>query len=133
MLSRILSLLSLLLFFYASNAQEMPAFGTPDLDELNLEACPFDPEAEAVILRHEARSSYNDDYNLMTLHHYRIKVLKDKGSRYADIVIPYYSENDFEYISELEGMVINREPDGTIKSYPLDRKAIFRQPINKYY
>jgi hypothetical protein len=41
-------------------SQEMTDFGLPTSEEMAMTVCPFDPDADAAILKHEAHSFYND-------------------------------------------------------------------------
>ncbi len=116
-----------------SFAQTFSNFGIIGDEERSLKECEFDKEAEAVYLLHEAVSNYNDNYNLITDHHVRIKILKEKGIEYGNIVIPFYSSNDFEYITDIEGIVINYDESGKSSIQRLDRKSIFTKKTTKYH
>ncbi len=126
-----LFLVSLITYSFVQ-AQEFPNYGFPTGKEFNLKSCAFDPEATAIVLLHQAVSTYNDDYNLITEHHVRIKVLKEKGIEASNISIPYYRNNDFEYVHIVEGMVINQNEQGEFIKLPLDRKSIYSKNISKY-
>ena len=121
-----------LLTYITSQSQEFTSYGFPTGKEFNMKTCAFDPEASAVILVHEAISKYNDDYNLITEHHVRIKVLKEKGIEASNVSIPYYRDNDFEYVHIIEGMVINQNDQGEFVKIPLDRKSIYSKNISRY-
>src|SRR4028119_888462 len=84
--------------FCGTYAQEFPSYGKFTNEELQLQECAFDKEADAVVLVDEAISNYNSEYNLVTHRHIRIKILKEKGIRYGDISIPFYRKDDFEKI-----------------------------------
>jgi len=119
------------LFCHVAQSQDFVDFGIPTAEELAMTVCPYDPDADAIILKHEGTSFYNDQHNLITTHHYRIKILKERGMHYAEIVIPYYTENDFEYVGNPEAIVLNLEPNGSIMKTPVDRKSFYRQSHNK--
>lgn len=131
MFTRNLNTLLCVLITTVATAQEFPQFGIPTQGDLAIKSCSFDPDAEAIILSHEAVSYYNDEYNLLTSHHYRIKILKEKGKHYGEITIPYYSDGDFEYIDQLEAVVNNKEADGSLTTIPVERKLFYRAPYNK--
>ncbi len=114
-----------------SFAQEFTSFGIATADEINLKQCSFDMEANAVVLRHEAFSNYNDQGHLITTHHVRIKILKEKGFSAADISIPFYRKDNFEVISRVEGLTINVGSDGQQISTKLERKSVFTQKMNE--
>jgi hypothetical protein len=75
---------------------DFPEFGSFSDEEKKLKQCSFDPEAEAIILLDKAVVLHDDDYQMITDRRIRIKILSEKGISRADIVIPYYSKNDFE-------------------------------------
>ena len=107
-------------------------FGLPTLDELELKKCAFDPEAEAVYLHKDAKV-LPDDYRMFTYSRVRMKVLKEPGIRHASIRIRYLHENDFEFISDIKGVVINRNADGSLKVNALSAKEIYRKKIDGEY
>jgi hypothetical protein len=100
-------------------------------DEITYKECPFDKEATAVVFADEAVSDYNDEYNLVTYHHVKLKILKDKGIEYGNIEIPYYLEDDFENISSVEGTIYNN--GDVVTSRKLDKKSVYTQKENKYW
>ncbi|MBC7827180.1 MAG: DUF3857 domain-containing protein [Chitinophagaceae bacterium] len=110
------------LFCYA---QEFPSYGKVTSDELKLKECSFDKEATAVVMLDEAVSNYNDQNNLITNRHVRIKILKDKGIDYANISIPFYRANEFEFINNVEGLTINTDNNGNAVIQTLEKKSIF--------
>ncbi len=128
----ILLFLTGLLFYTVVRAQDFPGYGKPTANEFNMKTCAFDPEADAVILIHEAVSTYNDDYQLITNHHVRIKILKEKGIEASNISIPFYRNNNFEYVSVSDGIVINQNENGEFVTIPLDRKSIYSKNVSKY-
>ncbi|MGK2862143.1 MAG: DUF3857 domain-containing protein [Chitinophagaceae bacterium] len=129
----ILLLTGLLVISSTINAQLFPGFGIISNEEKLIKECPFDQEAEAVYLLHEAVSNYNDDYNLVTDHHIRLKILKEKGIRYADIIIPYFSDNNFESITDVDGLVISYDEKGFRTELKLDKKSVYSKKVTKYH
>jgi len=57
----------LLSAFFLHAQQDVPSFGELTRRELTLTECDFDKDADAIILFHVARSSYNEEHNLITL------------------------------------------------------------------
>ena len=96
-----------------ADAQEFPSYGNVTTAELEMKECSFDKEANAVVLVDEANSNFNDEYNLVTTRHIRIKILKEKGIEYANIAIPFYRKDDFERVYDIQGMVINFGSNGS--------------------
>lgn len=132
MLSRTFFLLACLVTGFLSYCQDLNSFGNASNYELGLKQVPFDPDADAVVLLHEASSTYDDDMRLITNHHVKIKILKEKGLSYADISIPYYLENDFERIEDIQGIIINQLEGGAIEREYIDQKSIFNEKTNKF-
>lgn len=100
--------------------------------EIQLTKCSFDTEANAVILMHEAFSNYDDYYHLVTEHHIRIKILNEKGIGEGDIVIPFWSKDDFEDIVIEKAITYNFENGRRIET-PVSRKDIFTNRRNDRY
>ncbi|MEP7142982.1 MAG: DUF3857 domain-containing protein [Ferruginibacter sp.] len=116
-----------------SFAQEFPGYGIVGPDEISLKQCAFDKDANAVVLLHEAYSDYDDDHRLITTHHIRVKILKEKGISSADISIPFYRKDDFEQIDMVEGMTINAINGEPMVNTRLERKSIFTKKTNERY
>jgi hypothetical protein len=122
----------LCLFSFAIHAQDFATYGKATPDELKMKECSFDKEAAAVILLDEAVSTYNDERNLITNRHVRIKILKERGIDYANITIPFYRSDDFEFISHVEGMVLNVDNAGNFVAQPLEKKTIFTKKVTEH-
>lgn len=117
-----------------SSAQEFSSsYGNVSQSELQMKECSFDKEANAVVLLDEARSNYNDEHNLITSRHIRIKILKAKGIDYANISIPFYRKDDFERIYDVQGMVVNTNNSGAISKKELDRKLVYKKNTSELY
>jgi hypothetical protein len=113
--------------------QDFPGFGIPKSTEFKMKECDFDKEADAVILVHEAKSDYDDQHYLITHHRIRIRILKENGIRHADIAIPYYSNEGFERITNINGVVFNQNEKGQIDIRSLEKKSIYKKKLNDYY
>lgn len=111
-------------------AQEFPDFGIINNEERDLKQCTFDKDANAVVLLHEAFSDYDDQHQLITVHHIKIKILKEKGIESANVSIPFYRSNDFEQITMVEGMTINMVDNNPVQT-KLDRKSIYTKKTNE--
>lgn len=124
-----------ILFFYfllaslCATAQDYPDFGIPSKEEIDLKDCPFEKGAPAVILIHEAFSYSEDGMQLTTSHHFRIKILNQSGVNAANIKIPFFRENYFERIINLEAVTINIADDGTVTRQKVDKKIFFTTRI----
>ncbi len=111
-------------------AQEFPDYGVLSNDEINLKQCDFDKDANAVILLHEAFSDHDEQHRLITTHHLRIKILNEKAFSSANVSIPFYRKDEFEYIDHVEGITINMI-DGRKVETILERKSIFTEKTNE--
>ena len=111
-------------------AQEFPSYGSVSGEELALRQISFDKDANAVVLLHEAYSDYDDHHRLITLHHIRVKILKEEGKSAADVSIPFYRKEGFESIDQVEGMTINEGNGGQIQKIALERKNVFYKNTN---
>lgn len=111
-------------------AQEFPDYGIVNNEEINLKQCAFDKDANAVVLLHEAFSNYDDEHHLVTVHHLRIKILKEKGIESANVSIPFYRKDGFEEINMVEGMTINVVDNNQVQT-KLDRKGIYTKKTNE--
>ena len=111
-------------------AQEFPDFGIINNEERDLKQCTFDKDANAVVLLHEAFSDYDAQHQLITVHHIKIKILKEKGIESANVSIPFYRGNDFEQITMVEGMTINMVDNNPVQT-KLDRKSIYTKKTNE--
>lgn len=126
--------LVLLLPAIAAQAQQAPInFGQVTRTELEMKECTFDKSADAVVLLDNAVAYFNDQHNLITERRIRLKILKEKGIERANIRIPYYSGDGFEFIRNIEGVVITPTGDGGFNTTQLERKNIFNQQINSLY
>lgn len=129
--SALLIMLPLLWCITAWAQPEFETWGQLSKEEREMKVCAFDSEAVAVILIDEAVSDYNDERNLITYRHIRIKILKEKGLEYANIAIPYWVRNDFETIDDIEGMTFGVDAAGNPTTQVLERKAIFNEASNE--
>jgi hypothetical protein len=106
----------------------LPAYGAFSNSEIDMKECSFDKDADAVILFDEAMSNYDDEYKLITTRRIRIKILNQRGLDRANIVIPFFSKDGFEYIDDIEGMTYN--PDDNASFSYLSRKSIFTEKVD---
>lgn len=129
----ILIILPLLCCIRAWAQPEFESWGQLSQEERNLKVCAFDSEAVAIVLIDEAVSDYNDERHLITYRHIRIKILKEKGLEYANIVIPFYAGNDFQSIDEIEATAFNFDGTNNQTTQEVDRKSIFTEPSNEFW
>jgi hypothetical protein len=131
-ISKVLILLCLT-FNLTANAQEFYKLGNFTTEELKMTECAFDKEAPAIKLIDEARADYSPEHHLITTHHIKIKILKEKGIDFGNIEIPFYRQDDFEYIDEIHGVTLNISPVGDVDKHELERSSIFTEKSNQYW
>ncbi|RYZ61700.1 MAG: DUF3857 domain-containing protein [Chitinophagaceae bacterium] len=132
--ARVAKTLAFLLPAFAAQAQQpVIDFGQVTRQELDMKECTFDKSADAVVLLDNAVAYFNDEHNLITERRIRLKILKQKGIERANIRIPYYSNNGFEILRNIEGAVITPTGNGGYNTTRLERKNIFNQQINSLY
>src|SRR5688572_19915865 len=102
-------------------------------EEIQMKECSFDPEADAVVLMHEAYADHDDRYRLITNHRVRLKILKEKGVSNADIRIPFYSKENFESVEVIRGRIYNETANGLLQFMDLEKKSVYKKNINKYW
>lgn len=98
-----------------------------------MKECPFDKEADAVVLMHVAYADHDEQYHLITNHRVRLKILKEKGISHADIRIPYYLKDNFESVEDVKGRIYNETDNGTLQFQELEKKSVYKKTINKYW
>ena len=126
-------LFSFLVSLVSYSQMDFPVFGSFSDEEKKLKQCSFDPEAEAVILLDKAVVLHDDDYQMITDRRIRIKILSEKGISRADIVIPYYTKNDFENIIKIQAYTYNFNETGQQTSMSVDKKSIYTEKRSIYY
>jgi hypothetical protein len=121
----------LLLFVLAANTQDFNNYGIISNEEFKMKECAFDKDADAAILLDEAVSDHDDEYHLITYHHLRIKILKEKGFDAANVSLRFWRKDDFEFIDMLDAMVTNVDPSGRIIAENLTKKSFYKQNLNE--
>lgn len=121
-------LLAIIPFF--SGAQELSPFGSFTPADIALKECPFDKEADAVVLLDHAFSNYDDDYRLVTDRRIRFKILTQKGIDRANIHIRYYSGDDFESIRGIDAVILTPGNGRNEVRQGIDRKEIYTRKLN---
>lgn len=112
---------------------EFPAFGSFTAADVSMKQCSFDPEADAIILLDKAVAGYDDDYRLITERRIRIKILNQKGFESANISIPFYSKDDFEYLSKVEAYTYNFDEAGRPSVSAVHKNSFYTERTNTYW
>ncbi|TAL50506.1 MAG: DUF3857 domain-containing protein, partial [Chitinophagaceae bacterium] len=119
------------LYTYAQSV--LPEYGQLTKEEIEMKECSFDREAEAVIIFDDAETDYDDDYRMITKRRIRIKILNEKGIARANVVIPFYSGDDFETIRNVQAVTYAIDASGSYKVIDLERKSVYTEKRDKYY
>lgn len=125
---------SLFTFFSLASTAQSPSsiteFRVIPRQQYDLKQVSFDKDAEAVILHDVAETNYDANYQLITTRRIRIKILKESALDRANIEIPYYAEDEFEWIKEIEGYTATTNEAGLPIITELDKAGIFKQKRN---
>jgi len=106
-------------------------FGKVDMADLELKACEFEKDANAMVLFDKAEIYYDSDINTITKeHHKRIKIFNDNGKDAANIRLEYTSASHYEYITGLEAQTINLV-NGKPEITKLDKKQLYSEIVDK--
>ncbi len=121
----------------ATHAQEYNSkFGKVTMEELTMEKCPMDFQAEAMVLFDYGSTSFTDNNNGLQLifeRITRIKIFSKAGFDHAEIEIPYYVEFDkLEEIYGLDAVTYTLE-NGVVKTTQLKPDAVFTKKINEHW
>lgn len=114
-------------------------FGKPSMEELKMSRYDKDTTASAVVLYSISDAYYQyigDDFKLYYEYRVKVKVLKSDGKSSADIIIPYYNDENYqslkENISQLEASAYNLE-NGKIVRTKMDKDLVFKERFNNKY
>jgi hypothetical protein len=109
---------------------ELPKYGEFTREEIEMKECSFDKNADAVILFDEGYSYYDDEYRLVTSRRTRIKILNARAGNRGDIIIPFYSKDNFESIQNVDGISFN--PGSSPERSYLNRKSVYTEKVNDH-
>lgn len=119
---------------------KLPGFGEVDKAELELNKCPFEENAPAMVLFDEGRSVFRLNGNALgwdvfneTKHHVRIKILNKKGFDYANIKIRYSTASKMVNITHIKAQTYNLDAGGNIVATKVEKSVIYDHKINKRY
>ncbi len=127
---------SLFVTFSLANAQEFSEnFGKVTFEELSMEKCAIDNQAEAMVLFDYGSSFFVDNEGLQLIFERitRVKIFSKAGFKYAEIEIPYYVEFDKnEKVYDLNAVTYTLE-NGVPKATKLKPEAVFTEKINEHW
>lgn len=122
----------LLLFLYqpANGQIKQISFGDIPKEDLEMTEYAPDPSADAVILENHASVSMRSDEKILVITdcHVRIKIINTDGLDYANVELPYGSD---EKIIGLKAAAYNLE-EGAVVESPVDRKSLYYEKTSRY-
>lgn len=114
-------------------------YGKPSDEELAMTTYAADTSAAAVVLYSKCKVSYDiigNEFRIFYNYEVKIKVLKSEGKSYADINIPYYSNEHTpslkENITQLDASAYNMEGGKMVRT-KMKRDLVFSERLNKQY
>jgi Domain of Unknown Function with PDB structure (DUF3857) len=135
--------LSLFILLAASSqiaAQKgLPEIGEIDKTDLLLTDCEFDKGAEAFKLIDYGSVEFLGSsrgliyYAAKYTRRVRIKILKEKGISYANVVISFLAIDDYEKIEDLVAYTYNLDEAGNVKATKVSKASISKKKINSSF
>ena len=118
-------------FSLVAQLSELPSLTWDKIssEDIKMKSLPDDTVSAAAVLCNIGDLSMMDVRNNVGFNlniHKRIKIFKKEGFSYANVEIPYYSRDDFEFVNFKRAQTIT--PTG--KRVPVESKSVFRQKIN---
>jgi hypothetical protein len=110
---------------------ELPVFGKVDKAELEMKECPFEENAEAMILIDEAQLDYVLGASFDMRKRVRIKILSEKGLDRANVHLSFISARNEEEIRNLEAQTYNLDDKGNIVITKLEKNLVYDKKLNK--
>ncbi len=125
-------------FNYSLNAQQAEKFGKVSKEVLEMTSYEKDKDAEAIVL-FDVGNSYmqfidsEGGFVLRHERHKRIKILKQEGTKYANVEVSFYvpeSNKGKESITGLKAYTYNLE-NGKMVETKMDKDAIFTENVDE--
>lgn len=127
---KIFHLFLLLLTSLNAIGQLQTEWGKCAMSDFSMKKYPLDTIAEAVIL-HDVGKLYAsfDPLEYSLVHHRRIKILTDAGLKHANVSIPYYKDENRDFIRNIKAQVL--QPNG--KHIELSKSDFYKEDISQYW
>ncbi|NDV57574.1 DUF3857 domain-containing protein [Bacteroides sp. 519] len=114
-------------------------YGKVTNEELEMTTYLPDTAANAVVIFHKGETRYDyvqNGFRITSSFEKKIKILKTEGAKYADIVIPFYSnESELrrkESIISIDAVAYNME-NGKVERTKMKSEYVFRERVNSNY
>lgn len=122
------------LALHAQKDKDLPGFGKIDKADLELKACEFDKDAEAMVLLEHGEVEFQRGNHWIFAtkieKRVRLKIFKEKGIDRATIKLPYVTDDNYEKMLDVDAVTYNLDPSGKITETKVDRKSMFREKVN---
>ena len=119
------------------SAQKSPVkFGDISMADMTMKSYEHDTSAVAVVLVDYGEAVIEERVNTPALKikkHVRIKIFKNEGLSYADVIISLYNNgSSHERVTGLKAATYNLE-NGKITASPLEKTSIFKENVDKNF
>ncbi len=115
-------------------SQKLKAFGKIDIADLLLTNCTYEIDAPAEVLIDEGETKFewgrHDFFSMYTVYRIRIKIYNNAGLQYANIKIPYLSDDHYEKINEINAHTFNIVANKIVKT-KIEKKLIYNEKIDE--
>ncbi|WP_374166196.1 DUF3857 domain-containing protein [Arcticibacter sp. MXS-1] len=105
-------------------------YGKISTADLELKECPFEKDANAMVLFDKADVYFDQNFDIVMERHKRVKIFNEKAKDAANVRLEYYSINHYEELYGLQAQTINLK-DGKTVITKLDKKQIFTEAVDK--
>ncbi len=106
-------------------------YGKVDQASMDLKECPFEKDANAMVLFDKGRVYFDDKFDIIMDRHRRIKIFNEKSKDKGNIRIEFYSLKGYEKLISVQAQTINLK-DGKIVITKLNNDQKFTEQIDKY-
>ncbi len=126
--------ITLLLFFCLNfsivSAINHSEYGEITKPEINLKECSFERDAEAIYLRKSGEIKIERS-KVFIRKHIRIKILSEAGLKHANVYIPFYIKNGYEYIQYINAQTINVDQNDKVRKHEVSKNWIYTVDISE--
>lgn len=107
---------------------QLPPFGQPILQELEMKTCSIDPGADAMkLLDYQEKEIIIDfGFKIKTLRRVKIKIFNPRGFQHANIAIPYISRIKGTKLSDINAYIHYQDAAGRVTTEKVEKNQIFR-------
>jgi len=119
-----------------SQKNEPTQFGKVTKSEFQIRDCEFDKDADAEVVSDVAEYIWNfvgGSLQSQLTHRRRIKILKDRGLKYADIGIKFRHFRNEQQISRLTAVTYNLDQQGNVIATHVEKNQQFTKKLDARY